>query len=95
MHLPESMAVTSASQPLLPARDIMGANTIDVHLGVTLLLEAATGPHTTPRTSLICLSVLCLANNLAHNLLFCYKIAKMVPKGNIRPALAPGDVLPR
>lgn len=41
MHLPESMTVTSASQPLLPARDAMAANTINVHLGMTLLLEAA------------------------------------------------------
>lgn len=37
----ESMAVTSPSQPLLPARNAMGANTATVSLGMTLLLEAA------------------------------------------------------
>lgn len=45
MYLPESTAATSASQPVLPARDAMGTNAIDVHLGVTLLLEPAGEPQ--------------------------------------------------
>lgn len=98
--LPESMAVTSASQPLLPARVVMGVNVLMFILARLCFQNlpwrdrSKNGLHAIPGMSLVCPSVFCLDINLANNVLLCNKITQMGPKLNNWPALAPGGALP-